>query len=191
MAPPADTKDWTWVLTRPCPECGFEPAAVDPVALPALIGIALSEWPQVLAAPDAGVRPTAQTWSPLEYACHVRDVLGVFTERVRLMLRQDGPTFANWDQDATAVAQRYWQQDATRVSAQIAAAGESAAEAFGGVRGEEWRRTGVRSDGSQFTVATLGVYFLHDLVHHQWDVRPASPSSGQQVRLSGGYHSNE
>src|SRR4051794_791858 len=23
-----DTKDWTWVLDRPCPECGFDPAAV-------------------------------------------------------------------------------------------------------------------------------------------------------------------
>ena len=23
-----DTKDWTWVLERPCPECGFDPATV-------------------------------------------------------------------------------------------------------------------------------------------------------------------
>jgi hypothetical protein len=22
-----DTKDWTWVLERACPECGFDPAA--------------------------------------------------------------------------------------------------------------------------------------------------------------------
>ena len=22
-----DTKDWTWVLERPCPECGFEALA--------------------------------------------------------------------------------------------------------------------------------------------------------------------
>lgn len=22
-----DTKDWTWVLGRPCPECGFDAAA--------------------------------------------------------------------------------------------------------------------------------------------------------------------
>lgn len=24
MAIEPDTKDWTWVLDRPCPECGFE-----------------------------------------------------------------------------------------------------------------------------------------------------------------------
>jgi len=23
-----DTKDWTWVLERPCPECGFDATAV-------------------------------------------------------------------------------------------------------------------------------------------------------------------
>ena len=23
-----DTKDWTWVLSRPCPECGFDPSSV-------------------------------------------------------------------------------------------------------------------------------------------------------------------
>ena len=23
-----DTKDWTWVLERPCPECGFDASSV-------------------------------------------------------------------------------------------------------------------------------------------------------------------
>ena len=32
-------------------------------------------------------------------------------------------------------------------------------------------RTGLRSDGSEFTVLTLGQYFLHDLAHHLVDVR--------------------
>lgn len=26
-----DDKDWTWVLERPCPECGFDTAAIDGV----------------------------------------------------------------------------------------------------------------------------------------------------------------
>ncbi len=50
-------------------------------------------------------------WSPLEYACHVRDVHLLFAERVRLMLEQDGPTFDNWDQDVTAVESAYGSQD--------------------------------------------------------------------------------
>ena len=41
---------------------------------------------------------------------------------------------------------------------------------YAGVAGEDWERTGIRSNGSLFTVATLGQYGLHDLVHHLWDV---------------------
>ncbi|MGV1007958.1 MAG: DinB family protein [Dermatophilaceae bacterium] len=178
MRPDPDEKDWTWVMQRPCPDCGFDPTGVEPVSLPALIGTALSDWPAVLARPDAALRPAPQIWSPLEYACHVRDVLRLFAERLHLMLDRDTPTFANWDQDATAVSRRYWEQDPARVGADIATAGEAAAVAFGAVRADQWRRRGIRSNGSEFTVETLGVYFLHDLQHHQWDVRTTPPSSG-------------
>src|SRR6187551_2418321 len=37
--------------------------------------------------------PTPQVWSPLEYACHVRDVHRVFGERVQMMLAVDDPLF--------------------------------------------------------------------------------------------------
>ena len=34
----------------------------------------------------------------------------------------------------------------------------------------DWERRGRRSDGAEFTVRTLLQYFLHDVVHHLWDV---------------------
>jgi hypothetical protein len=34
----------------------------------------------------------------------------------------------------------------------------------------DWARPGQRSNGSQFTVESLGRYSLHDVVHHLWDV---------------------
>src|SRR3954466_11255976 len=39
-------------------------------------------------------RPQPQTWSVLEYACHLRDVLLVQRERVLLALRADKPNVA-------------------------------------------------------------------------------------------------
>jgi hypothetical protein len=39
-------------------------------------------------------RPKPDVWSPLEYACHVRDVLLTQRERVLLALVEDQPTFA-------------------------------------------------------------------------------------------------
>jgi hypothetical protein len=55
------------------------------------------QWQEVLRRSDVRRRPEPSVWSPLEYGCHVRDVHHTMTRRVRLMLEQDEPTFANWD----------------------------------------------------------------------------------------------
>ena len=130
----------------------------------------------MLARPDAAQRPAPSTWSPLEYACHVRDVCRLFEQRLRLMLTQDAPTFDNWDQDETAVADRYGEQDPATVAGEVTAAGASfAAGVRRRCRTTAWERTGIRSNGSEFTVLTLGQYGLHDLRHHLWDVGVDSP----------------
>ena len=35
---------------------------------------------------------------------------------------------------------------------------------------DRWDRSGRRSDGARFTVASLGRYHLHDVEHHLYDV---------------------
>src|SRR6187551_2234553 len=108
MAIEPDNKDWTWVLTTPCPDCGYDAAKVDLDDVPERIRLNAAAWAGVLAdRPDVAERPDDHTWSPLEYACHVRDVHRTFDERLRLMLSTDDPAFANWDQDATAAEGRY------------------------------------------------------------------------------------
>lgn len=57
----------------------------------------LPRWQAVLEQEGASVRPNEHTWSPLEYACHVRDVFGLFDERLALMLQEDDARFADWD----------------------------------------------------------------------------------------------
>ncbi|MEE1942813.1 DinB family protein [Streptomyces sp. TRM 70361] len=165
-----DTKNWTWVLDRPCPECGFDTRPVRGTDVAGLIRANAAAWRPVLERADARERPAPDVWSPLEYGCHVRDVFRVFDERLRLMLAEDGPAFPDWDQDATAVAERYREQDPRRVADELAAAGEALAARFEAVAGEQWLRTGDRSDGSRFTVETLARYMIHDPVHHLHDV---------------------
>ena len=165
-----DTKDWTWVLREPCPACGFDARAVPLADVPGRIRAGIPVWRTVLAGPDAATRPDESTWSPLEYACHVRDVCHLFDERLLLMLEQDDPEFANWDQDETAVAERYDLQDPATVAGELATEAEVIAARFARVRDDQWQRTGRRSNGSTFTVATFAHYLLHDLVHHEHDV---------------------
>lgn len=165
-----DTKDWTWVLREPCPECGLDAGQVDPATVGDRIRAGLPRWEEALGRDDARERPDADTWSPTEYACHVRDVFRVFAGRTALMLEQDNPQFESWDQDETAVADHYELQDPADVAPQLVEAGERVAGVFDAVAGDAWSRTGRRSDGSTFTVATLAQYFLHDVEHHLHDV---------------------
>ena len=116
------------------------------------------------------VRPDEQTWSALEYAAHVRDVFRIFDVRLRLILEQTDPLFPNWDQDETAIAERYNEQDPAVVDAELRAAGVAVADGFEAVDPQLRSRTGRRSDGASFTVETLARYFVHDPIHHHHDV---------------------
>ena len=165
-----DTKDWTWTLRRPCPDCGFDAQSVAPAEVAPMTLTSTAPWSVVLERGSVRERPSPAVWSPLEYACHVRDVCRVFRDRVELMLQQESPRFANWDQDEAAVAGRYGEQDPAAVAVELEQAAAAAAASFAAVQGEQWERTGLRSNGSQFTVLTLGQYFLHDLAHHLVDV---------------------
>jgi hypothetical protein len=166
-----DTKNWTWVLQRPCPECGLDTQSFARAAIAGMIRDNAAAWNGVLTRPgEVGQRPSPGTWSPLEYGCHVRDVLRLYSQRLRLMLTQDGPRFPDWDQDATAVSDRYGEQDPAVVAAELAEAAEVIAAQFDAVGADQWQRTGTRGDGAHFTVESFGRYFIHDPVHHLYDV---------------------
>ena len=84
-----DTKDWTWVLTRPCPECGFDPATVHHTEVANRIRRDAADWVSRLGQPGAAQRRQPTVWSTLEYGCHVRDIHRIFNHRVQLMLTED------------------------------------------------------------------------------------------------------
>lgn len=176
IEPPAalipDDKNWTWVLEEACPECGFDTRSVAGRDVAAMLPSMVERWRQVLARPEEVVRtrPRPTVWSPLEYACHVRDAFRVFDERFALLLAEDGPAFANWDQDATAVEADYASQHPAQVVDEMSAAGRALELRLAAIGDDQWQRPGYRSEGSAFTVETLARYFCHDPVHHLVDV---------------------
>lgn len=168
--PVPDDKDWTWVLESPCPECGFNASQIDKERIGWLVRESAVAWQGALAGAEVRRRPSPGTWSVLEYGAHCRDVCQIFGERLTLIVGQDDPQFANWDQDATALEKRYWESDPAVVVGELTTAATAAADGFDAVTDEQWAWTGRRSNGSVFTVETLGKYFVHDLVHHLNDV---------------------
>jgi hypothetical protein len=166
-----ETKSWMWVLERKCDECGFVTRTIRAEELGSLMRTAAEPWPAFLASPLARTRPRDDRWSALEYGCHVRDVFRIGTYRLQRMLLEDNPHFDNWDQDETAIEERYDQQDPLHVADEILAAATVLADGYDTVEPDQWQRPGVRSDGSLFTVESFGRYFLHDPMHHVVDVR--------------------
>ena len=52
-----DTKDWTWVLERPCPECGFDAPNLDRDRIPQAIRDNATLWDVVLDTDEATTNP--------------------------------------------------------------------------------------------------------------------------------------
>jgi DinB superfamily len=169
-----DDKDWTWVLERPCPDCGFDAGTCAEASVADLVRANAQRWLRLAAAGEIRPgRPDPSVWSPLEYACHVRDVYRRYDQRIELMLGEWDPLFPNWDQDASAISERYEEQDALIVADDLDQAAELLATRLDGLSSEEWQRPGRRSDGASFTVGSIARYMIHDPTHHIWDVTKA------------------
>jgi hypothetical protein len=170
VTPEPDLKDWTWAIRERCPDCGFDPTTVGHQDVPARTRQYAALVADAVEQPGADQRPEPAVWSPLEYGCHVQDVCELFDQRLHLMLDKDDPTFANWDQDETALERRYWEQRPAEVAAEIRTGADRTADSFAAVDDMQWERTGRRSNGTVFTIDTFARYFLHDVAHHAWDV---------------------
>jgi hypothetical protein len=60
---PPDTKNWTWVLSRTCPECGFDVTTLERVHVADLLREVARRWVEVLTRPDVSVRLRPDRWS--------------------------------------------------------------------------------------------------------------------------------
>ncbi len=164
-----DTRDWAEVLEQGCEQCGFTGAEpVDGAA--AEIRTLAGRWPGVLGRADAAVRPAPDTWSALEYGCHVRDVCDLFRFRTSLMRDGDDPQLPSWSGDEVAVEQDYAHQDPVEVLPELLAAAEAYAADLDALTAEQWQRPGHRDDGRTFTIEALTRYGLHEMRHHLQDV---------------------
>ena len=166
-------RDWVSVVAAgPCPDCGLDASMGRRAAIGTEVEIVAGRWTALLTSSGTDalrVRPVPTTWSALEYAAHVRDVLAVMSERTVRMTREDDPELGWWDHDAAAVDERYNDQDRADVAAALAARAADFATVLASVDDGDWDRTGIRGDGSRFTVDGMARFVLHETHHHLRD----------------------
>ena len=165
-----DDKNWTFVLDSTCSECGQDVRRTSPSDVVSELPSVVERYLAVLERPAARIRQREDRWSEQEYVVHVAEVFEVMTQRLELMMDLDAPTFPNWDQDAAAEAGKYNELEPQRAAEQLRTAADRFAATLWNIESSDYQRTGLRSNGSAFTIATLAQYAWHDVLHHLWDL---------------------
>jgi hypothetical protein len=171
-----------------CSECGFDYHALPQPAIPAAIRVVAAQYRSRLTGSARWAlrrHPAPGTWSPLEYAAHVRDVLSVQRERSALALRLREPHFPTMRPEVLVTERRYNDDEPTLVATQIEHAADLLAALFDSLGETEWSRTGVYTwpTPAPRDLAWIGRHTVHELVHHLLDMnRGLQPTPG---RVSG------
>ncbi|MCM6777610.1 DinB family protein [Nocardia sp. CDC159] len=136
------------------------------------------EYADLLGAEPAALRRRTrpEVWSPLEYACHMRDVLLVQRERLLAARRSERPVVGHMGRDERVEHDGYAQQHPDDVARQL----RDAALLFGGALDRlapgDWERTLYfpfpdPADPTERSLRWLAVHTLHELRHHLLDIR--------------------
>jgi hypothetical protein len=155
------------VMTRVCPQCGYDWALGDAVALD-VVANASSHFARAFGGREGARYGAAGTWSPREYLWHVVDVLGHATENLWALSIDPDAGLAPW-REHDAMAARSASPMSVRVGlwALAVAAGEltrAAHEAPPDV--SSWH-----PDEGWVNRSHLLRWSAHEVVHHEADVR--------------------
>lgn len=167
-----EERDWTRSQFEACLDCGADPSDVADHELGTTILREIAVWGRLMAGADPAavrVRPHADVWSALEYACHVRDLLPVMTARIARMIVEDDPVLGWWDHEAAVVEDRYDEQVPVLVIEAMTAAGREFAATLADLGAGDWERTAQRRPGEEFTVRGMARFVLHEVIHHRDD----------------------
>ena len=141
---------------------GFAQAVERIGAMPAFLEAALHE----AGAENYGARPTAEEFSLLEHACHLRDLEREgYLVRVRRMIAETNPELASFDGQAVAAARDYPGQDALAAAQDFAAARRELLALLQPLSAADFRREAT-FEGRRITLADLvAMVDAHDGEH--------------------------
>lgn len=163
------------MLVERCEECGYAydlttaTRAVDEIVAGA------AELARLLTTTERRTltrRTAPERWSPLEYACHVRDVLITQRERVLLARRVDVPAAVPMGRDERVAHEGYAQSDPAEVAEEVTIAARLLANALRRLDTRDWELRIVYNwpHRTERTLRWVAVNTLHDVRHHLLDI---------------------
>ena len=158
-----------------CAQCGFEYDLADAESAGPAIVVGVSQFAGLLRAggPDLRHRTQPDIWSPLEYGCHMRDVLLVQRERVLAARCIDTPSFEPMGRDDRVEHDGYIDQEPGDVARQVTDAATVFRNVLARLDDADWQRLVVHNFPSALerSLRWVAVHTLHEVRHHLLDVR--------------------
>ena len=158
-----------------CAECGFSYDESAARGAAGQIRAGAGELAAILTGgqPRLAARREPGRWSPLEYACHVRDMLLVQRERLLLARRLERPVAEPMGRDERAELDGYDGQDPADVARQLADAAQMFAADLDRLGERDWDRTLIYTypERAERSLGWLAVHTVHEVRHHLLDVR--------------------
>jgi S-DNA-T family DNA segregation ATPase FtsK/SpoIIIE len=117
-------------------------------------------------------RPEAETWSALEYAGHVRDVLLTQHGRLYQALVEEVPAFSPMHRNERVLLGGYNDEDPATTSTEVTIAADLLARLLTRLRVTEWSRRCIYNypEPTEVDVVWLARHSMHEVVHHLLDI---------------------
>jgi hypothetical protein len=158
-----------------CDGCGYFYDLSTYADAPAQLQMGAAEFAALLreGGAEVAIRPEPDTWSPLEYGCHVRDVLLVQSERVLAARRTDHPNIAPMGRDERVEHDGYAEQDPADVARQLTDAAAMLTNVFRRLDPDDWDRTMHYNypRPAERPLRWVAVHAAHEVHHHLLDAQ--------------------
>lgn len=164
--------DW---VTDQCPDCGFVYDLSQSGTVERDIRERVADVVAILRNRKVDLRSRRQpgVWSPLEYGCHLRDMLLVQRERVLAARRADRPDCSPSGRDERVVHDGYAEQQPEDVARQLADAAQLFSNVLTRLAAEDWDRAVVYHypETRERSLRWVAIHTLHEAQHHLLDIR--------------------
>jgi hypothetical protein len=158
-----------------CADCGFNYDLRQSASAARGITERVAEVVAILRDREVDPRPRREpgVWSPLEYGCHLRDMLLVQRERVLAARRTDRPDCIPMGRDERVGHDGYADQEPEDVARQLADAAQLFTNVLARLAPQDWDLQVVYHypQTREQSLRWVAVHTLHEAQHHLLDIR--------------------
>lgn len=161
------------MMDETCQECGYDYATLDTAQVPDMLRREATSLSEVVATVHQSETSPSGSWTTLEYAGHVRDVLLVARERTLGTLLQEGFRVTPMSRDERVALGEYDSLSPRQAADEIILTAGWLAYSWERLAEHDWQRVMLYNypESEQRSLSWLAAHIIHEVVHHRQDIK--------------------